>query len=171
MGAHDWGLATVYQVENSFVRISNISPIFSHFKHVSSYIVTILWGKLVCRSLSRIAMITNIDFPVQTNFTIHAHIFAVYSCPRLHFIDPTNINRAKYFFHIFFQRAPILILKRIYWSISPQILTALSSFKLSGLNVEFITYTDRIMQIDIAFHCYCHANYKPHVVKQKLNKT
>ena len=56
-----------------------------------------MFSKLVCRSLSQTAMITNIDVHVQTNFTIHAHIFAVYSCPRLHFIDPTNINRAKHF--------------------------------------------------------------------------
>ena len=115
MGAHGWGLATVYQVKNSFVRISNISPIFSHFKLVFSYTLLTFCGdvsKLVCRSLSRIAMITNIDFPVQTNFTIHAHIFAVYSCQRLHFIDPININRAKHFFFTFFpQRAPILILR------------------------------------------------------------
>ena len=49
-------------------------------------------------------MITNIEFPVQTNFTIHTHIFAVYSCPRLHFIDPTNMNRAKHIFHDFFSQ-------------------------------------------------------------------
>ena len=48
-------------------------------------------SKLVCRSHSRTAVITNIDFRVQTNFPIQAHIFAAYSCPRLHFIDPTNI--------------------------------------------------------------------------------
>ena len=72
-----------------------------------------LFTKLVCRSLSYIAMIKNIDFLVQLNCKIHVHIFAVYSCPRLHFIDSTNINKAKHFFHNFFQRAPILILKRI----------------------------------------------------------
>ena len=43
MGAHGWGLATVYQVKNSFVRISNISPILSHFKFVFSYVVNSLW--------------------------------------------------------------------------------------------------------------------------------
>ena len=105
MSAH----ATVYQVKNSFVRISNISPIFSHFKLVFSYVTkhfVRMLSKLVCRSLSRISMITNIDCPVQTNFTIHVHIFAVYSCPQLHFIDPININRAKHFFHIFFRGLP-----------------------------------------------------------------
>ena len=40
---------------------------------------------------------------MQTNFTIHAHIFAVYSCPRLHFIDPTNITEQNIFFSIFLE--------------------------------------------------------------------
>ena len=88
-----------------------------------------MFSKLVCRSLPRIAMITNIDFPVQTNFTIHAHIFAVYSCPRLQFIDPTDINRAKRFFHNFFSQGSHLNIKGIYWSTSPQILTILSFFQ------------------------------------------
>ena len=100
-----------------------------------------MFSKLVCRSLSRIAMITNINFPVQTKFTIHAHIFAVYSCPRLHFIDPININRATHFFHIFLEGSHLNIKEDILKYTSPNFDSFIIFLKLSGLNVELITYT------------------------------
>ena len=80
-------------------------------------------------------------FLVQPNFTIHDHIFAMYSCPRLHFIDPTNINRANHFFLISFRGLPSYIKDDILKYKSSNFDSFIIFNKLSGLNVELITYT------------------------------
>ena len=100
--------------------------------------------KLVCRSLTRTAMIKNIAFPVQTNFTIHAPYLRGVQLTPITLYRPHQHQQSKTFCSHVFLESTHLILKRIYWSTSPPILTALSFFKLSGQNVEVITSTNHL---------------------------
>ena len=94
---------------------------FTHCQRVFHYVVKILWllfffwgggGILGCRLLS--IMKKHVDFPVETMSQSTAYILTACGCPRLHFIYPTNINRIKHVFLLFFQMATIFILKTIY---------------------------------------------------------
>ena len=101
----------------------------------------------MCRSLSRTAMITNIDFPVQINFTIHAHTFVVYSCPRLHFIDPTTINisigvsRCLIFsFHNFLKHSVVTSIFHIWTVVGPMYLCQ-SSLRYCEKNAVIVQFS------------------------------